>query len=133
MISPLAASGPASGAIGIACDAETAARPSPSAKTDAAANFMDVPSLVGGGESYCGQRDCGKAATSVPLTSNGGASDGDASGGASPNGGGASPNGDGANPSGGGASPSACDGSPNGGRVPSALLPVSGDRLHRPT
>ena len=68
------------------------------------------------------------------ISSNDGASSGDASGGdASPNAFGASPSAGDANPNdGGGASPND-GGGPSHDAGPSALPPAAGDRLHRPT
>jgi hypothetical protein len=77
-----AAWGGSSGAIGIAWDAETAAKPSPIANADAASIFINAP--------FC----CTFAPPKlddVAVTSSDGASGGDASAGASPNACGASP------------------------------------------
>src|SRR5947209_8076013 len=102
----------APGATGIACDAETPARPSPSAKTDAASSFMENPlSWLGSRKRLPLTREMWRTCYSIVLTSSGGASsDGASAGDASPSDGGDSPtNG------GGGASPSAGGDSPNGG------------------
>ena len=116
-----------SGATGIACDADIAAKPSPRASTEAARIFIDVSFLVVTHEKLrigLGKH-CGKPLTTA-LTSNAGASSGGgASGGANPNAVCASPSDGDASPNGGGgASPSDAGASPNGGlaRGPSALL-----------